>query len=710
MESEEQSECSDDLSSATQVSTDSEFAREEPAPAVSLPAITVTEAPPPLLHQHAPPREYLLSRTRSAGGLATKRALELKRLYLLGEPSPPAVRRSDSTSRIDTKLEAVQSTITEFQKLLHPAPTPQRAVVAFQHSELKQIPDIISNLGEASVDLLPKDDSNLVNNRTPDGLKQPNREAIRETIQEIDSDSLSEDSSVTETAPKSVPRVEVHDEGGELIQLDSLMIINIEDKEDKVTTQSTTGPTVVSRESESSESCKDATTLALTETELSDWAAESVVLEDCGLEEDRGMRNLVKSPRTLSGPKVVHDAKNLNAISSHVCGRTSPTELVDYSNALEHFEFADEGDEDPSLSMVVTPRNEGYMEFVDDDYRDYSPVNDRSMNFIERRFSETLFKPLDNAEIKVIETFEVLYNDDAQSNNNLSMNNLENKCIDLVVSTDSESTLIKTPEQELKTPQLLITLEKELSNDDKEDKSSLEQTNSVITETSLDTNGETMSIDIVKDALNSNLASPPLAIYSPVSDINGGFAKPFSFYSIAPPMICRSASENFDSTSPNRCGSASPASPLPCKDVTDRVREIGREREERTEVIKRLVLERLGGNRGVRKGPRRVRASPVSMVPPPVPPPPIFPTPPPPPPPPPDEMELPLCQMPSPQVAPSLSDPELNSSPRRKGFMSNLAELLHRRRAKVSVTFNLFSAVYLKLSTHLLYCRLLNFF
>ncbi|CAH0577766.1 unnamed protein product [Chrysodeixis includens] len=705
VESEEESESSDEeVSSATEVSTDSEFAREECVPAASPPAILVTEATPPAPPPRAP-ADYPLSRTRSAGGLATKRALELKRRYLLGEPSPPAVRKSDSTSQIDTKFEAFRSSITEFQKMLHPAPAqqPQKPIVTFQLStddKAKPMPDIIKNLvNDAPVDLLTKVDSPL--------LKEWKAESSKgEKDPDLDSDSLSEDdSSNTETAPnQSVPRVEVHDEGGELIQLDSLMLINSTEDEKASGTATVTGTTILAAaESESSESCRDATTLALTETELSDWAAESAVLDDCGFD-DKEERKRNKNPRTLSGPKLVHDAKNIAAVASHVCGRTSPSETVVYSNALEHFEFADEGDQDPSLETPATPKNEGYMELVDNDYDAYSPGNDRSMNFIERSFSETVFKPV--------------------SQENSYRQNLCSIDLDQIEDIDAD-----TDPLDMKSPQLLKSIENEIS--DKSTSDSLHKTDSVQrtdsmfktesifkSETSpieenrepqvenvVENKIENLSLselsppleDKVVEASNSEI-SPPLVPETPkvMYPMAMSYTSPCTIR-LYSPAICRSASETFNRStsrstdSPTRSfelsasinlssGSLSPVSPVPARDTTDKVQEIKREREEQTEVVRRLVLERLGsGPKAGRKSVKRSRASPAA-VPPPVPPPPSLSAPPPtlpaPPPPPPPRPAPPLMPL---TVTPSFSDPELARERRSKSIMKSISNYLNRR-------------------------------
>lgn len=717
MESEEESESSDDeVSSATEVSTDSEFAREECTPAcpTSPPAILVTEATPPAPPPHAPgppaPPEYPLSRTRSAGGLATKRALELKRKYLLGEPSPPSVRKSDSTSQLDTKLEAFRSNITEIQKLLNPAPAqPQKPIVTFQITEenkFQPMPDIIKNLcSDAPVDLLTKGDSPLCKSDWREPIKEEKKEP------DIELDSLSEeDSSHTETMPNQpVPRVEVHDEGGELIQLDSLTIISngLEDNDEKASgTATTTGPTVLAADSESSESCRDATTLALTETELSDWAAESAVLDDCGFE-DRDDRKRSKNPRSLSGPKMVHETKNISAIASHVCGRTSPEPIV-FSNALEHFEFADEGDQDPFIETPTTPRNEGFMELMDNDYDPYFPTNDRSMNFIERTFSETTTRPnevVQPEEEKPSDFSDVIKFIDDQDSKTESVSKGESEKSVSNVETPQNDVLDKSNTSSDRKEDSLIKVS-ELSSMDFDADIDLKRESTSISDASPpleDENGSKLD-KIDDDKLENETSlediSPPLASEKSKSQSSLTYSnlnKPISFTNpcsirLYAPAICRSASETF--TRPNirlpvsvpqntdfnlsyhlSSDSVSTPSPSSRRDTIEKVHEIKKEREEQTEVVRRLVLERLGSNgqRANKKCPRRSRPSPLSSVPPPVPPPPVSPPVPPLPPPSPPP---PLAALP---VAPSLSDPDLTHERRRKGIMRSISNYFNRR-------------------------------
>lgn len=649
MESEEESESSsEEISSATEVSTDSEFEREEVLPATIPPAITVTEAPP----RPPPVREVPLSRTRSAGGLATKRALELKRRYLLGEPSPPTVRKSDSTSRLDTKLEAVRSTISEFQKLLHPAPVqPRDSATAYKLMKPKTISDIMEHLSSAQNSLL----SEAVPAQSPcnNGRESDVHEPDNHVTQKTDLESMSNESSLTEVSPREVPRLEVHDEGGELIQLDSLIIMNVDEK----LTNSVSCPTVVDLDSDSSESGKDATTLALTETELSDWAVENPTLEMCALDEDRGVRNTSRNPRTLSGPKVVHDAKNLNTISSHVCGRSSPPPIL-YSNALEHFEFADDGEQDPSINRVVTPRNEGYMELVDDDYRDMSPVNDRSLNFIEGRLTDTM-----NTPTSLSNSTEHKTNDDNSSYDFFDTKLRSSNC-NFPVNDTSDKT-------DLKTPQLLISLEKNESYKEEcqEKNSSNESTFTAITP----------MIDLYsplsQDPVSDILSSPDVTSLSPTQDTSRDSETLYRQPSLSVSLPSNTKSFELSTSMNLSSDSMSPATPLP---LTTKVDELKREREEQTELVKSLVLERLGRTpRSPRKSVRRTRAAPGSCPPPPVPPPLVDETPPP-------RPALPLS------VTPSLSDPQLASTSSPKlSFINNLSSLLHRKRSKVSLFLSL---------------------
>ncbi|XP_049819876.1 F-actin-monooxygenase Mical isoform X3 [Aethina tumida] len=157
--------------SATEISTDSEFAHDDPTPTREIPKITFndvnvtktrgsTQAPKriqvttgylqqpvngnkhkqdielklsplvpsaPIVKKPAPvlqprPDGYALNRTQSTGGIAAKKSLELKKKYLLGESGAPGgIQKSGSASTLDTKFKSFQTDISDCQKLLRPA-------------------------------------------------------------------------------------------------------------------------------------------------------------------------------------------------------------------------------------------------------------------------------------------------------------------------------------------------------------------------------------------------------------------------------------------------------------------------------------------------------------------------------------------------------------------------------------------------------------
>ncbi|XP_014469225.1 PREDICTED: protein-methionine sulfoxide oxidase Mical isoform X2 [Dinoponera quadriceps] len=76
--------------------------------------------------------DYLLNRTHSTEGIASRLSLELKKRYLLGGSGlSGSVVKSGSTSNVDTKLRNFTDAISQHQKLLNPAPEPSPTMQAF---------------------------------------------------------------------------------------------------------------------------------------------------------------------------------------------------------------------------------------------------------------------------------------------------------------------------------------------------------------------------------------------------------------------------------------------------------------------------------------------------------------------------------------------------------------------------------------------------
>lgn len=87
-------------------------------------------SPTPLIN----PRkgDYLLNRTHSTEGIASKLSLELKKRYLLGGTGlGGSVMKSGSTSNVDTRLRNLSDAISQHQKLLNPAHEPSPTMQAF---------------------------------------------------------------------------------------------------------------------------------------------------------------------------------------------------------------------------------------------------------------------------------------------------------------------------------------------------------------------------------------------------------------------------------------------------------------------------------------------------------------------------------------------------------------------------------------------------
>ncbi|XP_076636191.1 molecule interacting with CasL isoform X2 [Colletes latitarsis] len=76
--------------------------------------------------------DYLLNRTHSTEGIASKLSLELKKKYLLGGTAfGGPVMKSGSASNVDTQLRNLTDAISQHQKLLNPAPEPSPTMQAF---------------------------------------------------------------------------------------------------------------------------------------------------------------------------------------------------------------------------------------------------------------------------------------------------------------------------------------------------------------------------------------------------------------------------------------------------------------------------------------------------------------------------------------------------------------------------------------------------
>ncbi|KAK7790107.1 hypothetical protein R5R35_007081 [Gryllus longicercus] len=87
-------------------------------------------APTPLINPHK--GDYFLNRTQSTEGIASKLSLQLKKKYLLGASDVGgSVKKSGSSSTLDSKVKNFVDVISEHQKKLNPAPEPSPTMQAF---------------------------------------------------------------------------------------------------------------------------------------------------------------------------------------------------------------------------------------------------------------------------------------------------------------------------------------------------------------------------------------------------------------------------------------------------------------------------------------------------------------------------------------------------------------------------------------------------
>nr|CAH7736801.1 unnamed protein product [Callosobruchus chinensis] len=164
--------------SATEISTDSEFAQDDPTPTREILAIALNDfhvtktrgsgnngvprkiqvtsgyiqrpgdgrgvpkksdvelklkplvSPSKGVKPVLPLQGYALNRTQSTGGMAAKVSLELKKKYLLGDTGN-SIQKSGSATALDSKFKSFQSNITDCQKLLKPAPEISNSMQTF---------------------------------------------------------------------------------------------------------------------------------------------------------------------------------------------------------------------------------------------------------------------------------------------------------------------------------------------------------------------------------------------------------------------------------------------------------------------------------------------------------------------------------------------------------------------------------------------------
>uniref|UniRef100_A0A182SNR4 Uncharacterized protein n=1 Tax=Anopheles maculatus TaxID=74869 RepID=A0A182SNR4_9DIPT len=179
---------SDSEVNSTEISTDSEFDDEQPQrvpPSFHLEFKPLVEVDPTikLVQNRAPlavprPGDYVLSKTASTEGIASKKSLELKKKYLLGEGTTGlGILKSGSASALDSKFKSFHSNITECQKLLNPAAQISPTMQTFLKNSTTNLPSTVGNRSrdESSTVPVPALPSESVNDTEKENVYEGKR-------------------------------------------------------------------------------------------------------------------------------------------------------------------------------------------------------------------------------------------------------------------------------------------------------------------------------------------------------------------------------------------------------------------------------------------------------------------------------------------------------------------------------------------------------
>lgn len=151
--------------------------------------------------------DYMLNRTQSTGGIATKISLELKKRYLLDTSALSGnIQRSGSTTALDSKLKSFHSNISEHQKLLNPAPEISPTMQAFLQGTSKFHNPLSSNLATKS----PTFDNKLDQITNKENKKDIEEKVHKDLLERIDNKIIIQ-STITKEQNKILTSPEIID-------------------------------------------------------------------------------------------------------------------------------------------------------------------------------------------------------------------------------------------------------------------------------------------------------------------------------------------------------------------------------------------------------------------------------------------------------------------------------------------------------------------
>lgn len=422
---------------------------------------------------------YSLNRTQSTGGIAAKVSLELKKKYLLGESSVGnGIQKSGSASTLDSKFKSFRTNISDCQRLLQPASQISASMKTFCNKLDERLSPILSptsplDTANREIKTEPPQSNAIIHVATSSdhksGIENKELSSPAEGLQPITSEHESEgsrspacetsiivpnidwnrnkansdyndsllsstdsDSIEREEADKhhfrSIPRVEVHNSDGEIVEeivdnetLDSLSI----PKENTVESQSLDMPKSVASEKKTLNQPKMLPNLGSemmlpNEHMASHVASKSV--EKSLIQENKSPEIVVKCSKSLSGRSTPSDN---DSGGEQITAALTETELSDWardgnvSDDFEADEFEFSASTEKTRKLKDLKKNDVITKV--DDIQSSSGMRNQSQdvnnkNTVCETFNNILIPNLDN--IEFMDTGTETSSDDAMENAN----------------------------------------------------------------------------------------------------------------------------------------------------------------------------------------------------------------------------------------------------------------------------------------------------
>jgi len=301
----------------------------------SLNNINNNNGPSPLIN----PRrgDYLLNRTHSTEGIASKISLELKKRYLLGPSGLSGnVKKSGSASTLDSRFKSFVDQISEHQKLLNPAPEPSPTMQAFLQGadKIHVSPSSISQLTRKEKELpgvanfshicqLKDKDTLVPNNDHLPTLTETNKDLIQQT--EIPSNEIIETElkDVNNTADQgdSRPRSPVHETS--IVVPDLPQTKKDDDEEEDIDSDSLSSDNDSSLDDESDHKSQGQVNIP-PKVEIHNSRGE--LMEDG--EDNEGVIPVVESKPDVADTEEPAALDSLNMVVPDICQHTRPTDFL----------------------------------------------------------------------------------------------------------------------------------------------------------------------------------------------------------------------------------------------------------------------------------------------------------------------------------------------------------------------------------------------